>query len=604
MTINITDKNTIKSWFKRGLKPLETQFAAWMDSYWHKSELIPTGSVEGLEETLNNKAESAALGEFSDDLARHKADDTRHKTAGEQFKLDHLAENPDATYLTAVDLRNDSCAYYEVLVRDQEEFEAALAALGTHGGKLDKIICASEAVVNFTIKNPIVKPVEFVMKPNSRLGYTPNEESTGDITLSSTMSITTVARLRAQNVRVIGGQFNFTQLYISETLTVLNSCVSVTMGNIERIYGTASVVSIGGGCKVINNMMTYSANRLSGEWFATSVRSVGYRTNANGYVPALPADFKTQAETPMMLGGQGWTKPFDGWTMFNYENSMGNGVLIKTAIAPKLAGSSPSYDNYVLDTMDGLGVMKIQIIDYSTEGETDESNYFMISALSIGDQMMNYNAKYRIVDNKLEFLFTDANDMPSYFRAYNSNNPSISLIESVTFIGDVDLASCHEIIPEILLSSSAVPENRLILKGDETDATLSEKQRSDLGIFINQVIHSKRLSFNIQIRDFASSEADYSTAKLFNGTVHLNSINLNRLVVTITCTRVNEENRIEMFRITCTRLNGIITSFTMTPVEVVIDPADIMKPSRIQLVAALPTDLSGLKEGDIIIKTA
>ncbi|NOS92094.1 MAG: hypothetical protein HOP30_09245 [Cyclobacteriaceae bacterium] len=43
-----TPKSSLINWFKRGLKPLETQFAAWIDSYWHKDESIPQSSVNGL----------------------------------------------------------------------------------------------------------------------------------------------------------------------------------------------------------------------------------------------------------------------------------------------------------------------------------------------------------------------------------------------------------------------------------------------------------------------------------------------------------------------------------------------------------------------------
>lgn len=44
----ITPKSTLYNWFKRGLKPLESQFKAWLDSYWHKDELIPIATVDGL----------------------------------------------------------------------------------------------------------------------------------------------------------------------------------------------------------------------------------------------------------------------------------------------------------------------------------------------------------------------------------------------------------------------------------------------------------------------------------------------------------------------------------------------------------------------------
>lgn len=41
------------NWFRRGLKPLESQFAAWLDAYWHKDEAIPTSAVDGLDGALS-----------------------------------------------------------------------------------------------------------------------------------------------------------------------------------------------------------------------------------------------------------------------------------------------------------------------------------------------------------------------------------------------------------------------------------------------------------------------------------------------------------------------------------------------------------------------
>jgi hypothetical protein len=46
--------NTLKNWFKRGLKPLQQQFYDWLDSYWHKDEAIPIQSIDGLEAALNS----------------------------------------------------------------------------------------------------------------------------------------------------------------------------------------------------------------------------------------------------------------------------------------------------------------------------------------------------------------------------------------------------------------------------------------------------------------------------------------------------------------------------------------------------------------------
>ena len=45
----------LKTWFRKGAYPLASQFADWMDSYWHKEEKIPIDSVEQLAEQLNGK---------------------------------------------------------------------------------------------------------------------------------------------------------------------------------------------------------------------------------------------------------------------------------------------------------------------------------------------------------------------------------------------------------------------------------------------------------------------------------------------------------------------------------------------------------------------
>jgi len=51
--MNITDKSSLKDWFRRGLKPLQVQFAAWMDSYWHKLEKIPVSAIDGIQDMLD-----------------------------------------------------------------------------------------------------------------------------------------------------------------------------------------------------------------------------------------------------------------------------------------------------------------------------------------------------------------------------------------------------------------------------------------------------------------------------------------------------------------------------------------------------------------------
>ena len=50
------DKPTLKSWFQRGKKPTAAQFAALIDSFFHKDDKIPQSSIDGLPAALAAKA--------------------------------------------------------------------------------------------------------------------------------------------------------------------------------------------------------------------------------------------------------------------------------------------------------------------------------------------------------------------------------------------------------------------------------------------------------------------------------------------------------------------------------------------------------------------
>ena len=66
--------NTIKNWFKTGLKPSEAQFWDTWDSFWHKSETIPTTSVTGLDGILNSKASQELASLTVDTLEGHMSE--------------------------------------------------------------------------------------------------------------------------------------------------------------------------------------------------------------------------------------------------------------------------------------------------------------------------------------------------------------------------------------------------------------------------------------------------------------------------------------------------------------------------------------------------
>jgi len=53
--------NTIKNWFKTGLKPTQQQFWDTWDSFWHKDQVIPASSIENLDARFDEKADQEAF---------------------------------------------------------------------------------------------------------------------------------------------------------------------------------------------------------------------------------------------------------------------------------------------------------------------------------------------------------------------------------------------------------------------------------------------------------------------------------------------------------------------------------------------------------------
>jgi len=77
--------NIIKNWFKTGLKPTQAQFWDTWDSFWHKDETIPTGSIENLDNRFNQKADQEAF-------QSHLLDTNAHGLSTKANVVDLLAE--------------------------------------------------------------------------------------------------------------------------------------------------------------------------------------------------------------------------------------------------------------------------------------------------------------------------------------------------------------------------------------------------------------------------------------------------------------------------------------------------------------------------------
>ena len=68
----MTPKKTLKKWFSNLMKPAQEHFAAWIDSYWHKSEQIPMSNIEGLSRTIENTASAGQLLSHINDTNAHR----------------------------------------------------------------------------------------------------------------------------------------------------------------------------------------------------------------------------------------------------------------------------------------------------------------------------------------------------------------------------------------------------------------------------------------------------------------------------------------------------------------------------------------------------
>ena len=92
----MADKNTIRNWFKTGLKPTQAQFWATWDSFWHKDEKIPITAIEDIENILNEKADAEAFDNHVVDAGAHadlfnaKEDKNQKGVAGGYAPLDEL----------------------------------------------------------------------------------------------------------------------------------------------------------------------------------------------------------------------------------------------------------------------------------------------------------------------------------------------------------------------------------------------------------------------------------------------------------------------------------------------------------------------------------
>ena len=113
----------LKQWFRRGKYPTEAQFAAWLDSYWHKDEKIEVACVENLATLLNGKYSAAAGRLLEQAQAKLRQDFDAHKEDADD-EFEKIENNRQA--LVAEDERQQG-----EIDAQQEQITAAAGQLET-----------------------------------------------------------------------------------------------------------------------------------------------------------------------------------------------------------------------------------------------------------------------------------------------------------------------------------------------------------------------------------------------------------------------------------------------------------------------------------------
>jgi hypothetical protein len=85
----VTGRNTLKGWFKKFLKPKEEQFAAWIDSFWHKTEdVIPIDNIENLGRILGDKIDRREIENITNQLLLERRLTLKMETAAIDLYID------------------------------------------------------------------------------------------------------------------------------------------------------------------------------------------------------------------------------------------------------------------------------------------------------------------------------------------------------------------------------------------------------------------------------------------------------------------------------------------------------------------------------------
>ena len=145
----------LKTWFRKGAYPLASQFADWMDSYWHKDEKIPIDAVDQLADRLNGKYDAAQANELQKQVenAVRKTNAVEEDVAtlftnieeleAEDERLDGRITSGDEATLQSANDHTDTAIAEERVVRESAERTTLESAKSYADQKIAEVVGGS-----------------------------------------------------------------------------------------------------------------------------------------------------------------------------------------------------------------------------------------------------------------------------------------------------------------------------------------------------------------------------------------------------------------------------------------------------------------------------
>ena len=387
----MADKNTIKDWFRTGLKPTQAQFWATWDSFWHKDEKIPITAIEDIENILNEKADAEAFDNHVVDAGAHadlfnaKEDKNQKGVAGGYAPLDEL---------------NKLAVQYLNIVNDLVT-GGSDSLLSAEQGKLlqnqiDNInVLLTSDNVNLDNVQEIVDAIETVQMSLSTILV--NDLTTGGTTKALTAEMGKLLQTQLNGKQALSTVTDFSKSYIAPYTTgnIRNSEADVLKlndGKYLTAYSKFSRVSSDFGVSTIAAKISTDSSGVN--WGSEILISENIGTNNILSVSLIRIDASTihcffvvrNSFTDLELNrvmstneGLTWSTPVvitsNGYTdILNASVKRGNSnrILIPGESTPDGSVESPTWDIFCYRSDDnGITYTKSNIVHVATsQGET------------------------------------------------------------------------------------------------------------------------------------------------------------------------------------------------------------------------------------------